>query len=177
MKTAKILLCLLLNMGYVVCTLAGNPEVKKAILVNAAQYGAAGISTKSVLYRTPEHEIPEPNYCRQYRTREIAGFTLAGLGVAGIAGGAYMTYIGANGVAHAVTDNVVNFPEQRPPVRKNDLVLTGVGAATAFIGLIFVPTGLAMGITGTVRYNKNCPRERTFYVAPTTKGLGIACKF
>jgi hypothetical protein len=177
MKAFKIFFCMLLFMVSARFVSAGSPEINPAVQIKAREFGfnAGG---RSILYRNSANVKPgEPNYCRQYRTREIAGFTLVGLGVAGVAVGSYLTYVGANAVARAVTDNVMNFPEQRPPVKKRDLVMTAVGASTAFIGLVFIPTGLAMGITGTVRYNKNCPRQRSFYLAPSTRGLGLACNF
>ena len=115
--------------------------------------------------------------CKQYKRREIAGFVLLPVGIGAIAGGAVMINKGIIDIENHV--NTINAGEPSTAyVPRHDIVLVTAGAALGVIGLALAPTGLAMGISGAVRYRKYCGRARSFYISPDTQqGLGVACTF
>ena len=87
-----------------------------------------------------------------------------------------MIFKGINDIHSSIETINGNNPEM-PSVPKHDIVLVSAGAAMDIIGLVLVPTGLALGVSGAVRYRKYCSNGRAFYISPSNQGLGLACKF
>lgn len=114
--------------------------------------------------------------CREYKRREIAGFVLLPVGVGAIIGGSFMVYKGVNGI-HNANGTIDGNNPQTPNVPKHDIVLIGAGAAVGIIGLVLAPTGLVMGVGGAVRFRKYCGKAQAIYIAPSTEGFGLACRF
>ena len=116
------------------------------------------------------------NRCREYKRREIAGFVLLPVGIGAIIGGSFMVYRGVSDIHNSNGTINGNNPET-PSVPKHDIVLISAGAAVGIIGLVLAPVGLSMGIGGAVRFRKYCGKAQTFYIAPSTEGFGLACRF
>jgi hypothetical protein len=175
MKTLKILLILLLLLAYFQRSLAGNPVWLSEL--QAPQIGLSNLKTEPAA--TPSILIRNPDYCKQYRRQEITGWVLLGVGAGSIAGGSYMIYKGVTGIINSnssITVNDVSSPGV--VVSRRDITYISVGAALGFAGLVLTPTGLALGITGTVRYNKFCGRT-SYLITPAldNNGMGISAYF
>lgn len=120
-----------------------------------------------------------PDFCKQYKRQEISGWVLLGVGAGSLAGGSYMIYKGVTDVLNRNSTINVNDPTPSGPVlSKHDITFISVGSALGFAGLVLTPTGLALGITGTVRYNKFCGRS-AYLITPgmDNNGLGVTANF
>jgi hypothetical protein len=79
----------------------------------------------------------------------------------------------------AVIDDATNNFRYRniQSINKTDMEFAGVGSALAFVSLVLTPYGLAMGISGTVRY-KNSPYRSTYIITPAIdNGVGVSAQF
>jgi hypothetical protein len=134
-------------------------------------------STEPVSFKQSSYAYrAAPDPCQHYRRQEIAGFVLLSIGVGAIIGSAVMINRGVNDISANV--NTINGNEPTAPnLPRHDIVLVSAGASLGLIGIILAPTGLALGITGAVRYHKYCGSYRSFYIAPSSNGTGLACRF
>lgn len=153
--------------------MAGNPNweliaPKPEVHLQTAE--AASFKQSAYAYRN----APDP--CKHYKRQEIAGFVLLPVGVGAIIGGTVMINKGINGISASI--NTINGNEPgSPTVSRHDIVLVSAGAALGLIGVVLAPTGLVMGISGAVRNHKCCGSYRSFYIVPSTTGMGMACRF
>ena len=174
MKTLKWIFATVLLPIFGANLIAGTPNwelIAPKPEVHLKTDEAASFKEESYAYRNQGDDR-----CREYKRREIAGFVILPVGLGMIGGGAFMVYKGVNDI-HNVNITIDGNNPQTPSVPKHDVVLIGAGAAVGIIGLVLAPTGLSMGVGGAVRYRRYCGKPQSIYLAPSTEGFGLACRF
>lgn len=173
---------------------AGTPVWQDELIATAKLENSRDVKQQSILVRkhhTAAAAADDLDCCRDYKGKQIAGFIIMPVGLIFMAGGSYMAYVSANNIINEVTNAINVFPEKSKGIAERDIARIGWGVGMAVVGLALFPTGLAMGIRGTVKVKKFCGRSygsleyenynynnrRAFYVAPSAKGLGFTCSF
>jgi hypothetical protein len=173
MKAIKIIFILLLLLWYFQRSLAGDPEWLTRL--PAPQMGIK-VATPPALMAPPRN----PDFCKQYKRQEISGWVLLGVGAGSLAGGSYLIYKGVTDVLNNnSTIHVNDAGSTGPNISKRDITYIGVGSAMGLVGLVLTPTGLGMGISGTIRYHKYCGGRSSYLIKPAIDnyGLGLAATF
>jgi hypothetical protein len=187
MKAMPILLTVILGyLCYQPC-IAGNPEWQKEMKVprvslhgevRAQKYAAEYNSFKSKYNPSAIRKGPDP--CKMYKRKEITGWVLLGVGAGSLAGGGYMLYTGVKHIVNTVNNDIQNSEVSSSGISHRDVNFVIAGSVLSLLGLVLTPTGLGMGISGTVRYHKYCAQGAAskYYISPNfDKGLGVAARF
>jgi len=180
MKTSKIFLTGVCLVAGIYLAFAGNPVYKPQ---TSPQQKTEAFEGRSILFLTGTNAPDEKQYkpfddCKLHKRRQITGFILLPVGLGAMAGGAYMCYVGGKNLANSVSTSDIYSPESAGSgINKRDIALVGIGAATAFVGLILAPTGFILGLQGSLRRHRYCREEKSFYITPSQRGLGMAATF
>ena len=174
MKIIKVLLIIALLVWYFQRSLAGNPAWLTQLPAPKVE-----LSHPASAMVPPPVAFHNPDFCKQYKRQEITGWVLLGVGAGSVAGGSYLIYKGVTDVLNAnSTFNIESNASYHPVISQRDVTFLSVGGALGLVGLVLTPTGLALGISGTVRYNKYCGRT-SYLISPAldSNGLGISARF
>ena len=139
---------------------ANSLQASHPILYNVVKSEKIQLAHKSVVFnKTPSISYDEDaQKCRSYRGVAIAGGVIFVAGIGAAAGG---IIIAQNAIANGMPGAAIG------------------GGFLAAVGIGMSIAGIPLTIVVAVKASRYCgdARRRSMYISPSTKGLGLACRF